>query len=147
MSSLNIKQFFMDNYNYVKAEFFVFVAALVAPTTPMLFLIGFLIMMDTLSGIWGSITKGGWGAFKSKLLSTGILPKVIFYPLAILMAQAMENQFPIIPVMKTTAFLIMSIEVKSISENYKIIFGKSILGSMKDILFKYSEQFIGKKPK
>ena len=137
----------MDNYNYVKAEFFVFVAALVAPTTPMLFLIGLLIVTDTLSGVWGAVKKGGWDAFKSKALSIGLLPKIIFYPLAIIMAQAMESQFPMIPCMKTTGFLLMAVEVTSITENYKIIFGKSILGSLRDLLSKHLPTFTNNDPK
>lgn len=136
MESFNVKQVFMDNYNYIKSEFIVFVTALVAPTVPMLFLIGFLIMMDTFSGIYGAIKKGGWRAFKSKLLSTGVMPKLIFYPLAILLAQAMESQFPMIPCMKTVGFVIMTIEVKSISENYKIIFGISIFDSLRNLISK-----------
>ena len=147
MNTFNIKQFFIDNYQFVKNEWIVFIAALVAPTAQMLILIGLLIFTDTLSGIWGSIKTGGWKAFKSRILSLGILPKLIFYPLAIIMAQAMESQFPIIPAMKTTGFLLMSIEVKSIGENYKLIFGKPILSSLKDMLLKYTKTFNSQNPK
>ena len=147
MESFNTKQVFMDNYNYIKSEFIVFVTALVAPTVPMLFLIGFLIMMDTFSGVWGAIKKNGWSAFKSKLLSTGLLPKLIFYPLAILLAQAMESQFPMLPCMKTVGFLIMSIEIKSVGENYRIIFGISIFDSLRNIISKKMDTDNAKKEK
>ena len=136
MENFSKTQFVSDNYNFIKSEFIIFLAALVAPITPMLFLIGLLIVADTMSGVYSAFNEGGFTSIKSRILRNGLLPKIIFYPIAILISQAMESQFQSLPIMKTTGFLIMSFEARSIGENYKQIFGKSLIASLKELLHK-----------
>ena len=45
MKTFDLKQVFMDNWGFVKNEVIVFMAALVAPITPMLILILIFILM------------------------------------------------------------------------------------------------------
>lgn len=136
MPNLSFKDLLIDNFNFIKSEFIVLLAALIAPTVGMMFLIGLLVVTDTISGIWAALKERGWDGFKSRLLSNGLLPKLILYPIAILVSQAIENEFYYIPIMKVTGFLIMSFEFKSIGENYKKIFGVSIIGDIKKLLSK-----------
>lgn len=147
MNTFNFKQFLIDNYHFIKNEFFVFMAAIVAPITPMLFLIGILIVTDTLSSIWAAVKRKGWGGFKSRFMALGIIPKLIFYPLAVIMAQSVETVYPEIPMLKVTGFILMSIEMKSITENYNLIFGKSVFDSLKDLLFRYTKNYNKDNPK
>ena len=133
---MNIRQFLSDNFNFIKSEFFILLAALIAPTIGMLFVLGALIIVDTLSGVYAALKLKGWGGVKSRTLSNGLLPKLVFYPLAILICQAIENEFSELPIMRVTGFIIMSIEFKSIGENYKAIFRVSIFKEFKSFMSK-----------
>ncbi len=134
MPNLAFKSFFEDNFNFLKSEFIVLLAALIAPTVSMIFLIGILVFTDTFTGVWVALKRKGWNGFQSRVLSNGLLPKLIFYPIAILVSQAIENEFSLVPIMKVTGFLIMSFEFKSIGENYKNIFGVSLMADLKNLI-------------
>ncbi len=123
-------------FSQAKVEIVTFLIALFLPTVGSLLLVGFLIFADTFTGIWKAIKSGGWSGFESDPLKEGLVPKLILYPLAILIGSACELSFPSIPFIKAATFLLMAIELKSLIENINKI--------LKINLFKYIRTYIAK---
>ena len=107
--------------NTIKLEIVTFIIALFVPTITGLLFIGLLIFADTLTGVWKTIKTDGWQGVKSRILSDGILPKITMYPLILLIASGCEFNFKDIPFIKSSIFLLMCIELKSLSENLNVI--------------------------
>lgn len=122
---------FLDS---AKLEIVSFLIALFSPTVGGLLLIGLLIFADTITGVIKSVKKHGWKGFKSRNLSNGLVPKLTMYPLILLIASGCESQFPNIPFIKSSVFLLMCIELRSLVENMNII--------LKINLFNYIKTFI-----
>ena len=125
-----------------RVEIAAFMVALFLPTIGSLMLIGFLIFADTLTGIWKSIRCGGWKEFQSRSLSDGVLPKLTMYPLILLIASGCEIQFESIPFIKTSTFLLMCIELKSLIENFNIILKINLFTYLKTLIFKGKKEFV-----
>jgi len=122
--------------NLFKLELFSFMVLLITPITPALWLMGLLIFIDTFTGVWSSVKQNGWIDFKSRTLSNGVLPKITMYPLALLIASACESAFNSIPFIKSTLFILMSIELKSLLENFKVILKINVFDYVKAFIFK-----------
>jgi len=134
-----------DIFNFItsaRIEIAAFMIALFMPTIGSLMLIGFLIFADTLTGILKSIRKNGWKGFKSRNLSDGVLPKLTMYPLILLIASGCESQFESIPFIKTSTFLLMTIEVKSLVENFNVILKINLFSYLKTLIFKGKKEFV-----
>lgn len=127
---------FIAFFTQAKIEIAAFMLALFLPTVGSLMFVGFLIFADTITGIWKSIKTKGWKGFQSRNLSDGVLPKLTMYPLILLIASGCEMQFESIPFIKTTTFILMTIEIKSLIENFNVI--------LKINLFKYIKTLITK---
>lgn len=126
----------MNFFTQAKIEIGTFLLALFLPTIGGLLLIGFLIFADTLTGIWKTKKQYGWKGVKSRNLSDGVLPKLTMYPLILLIASGCEGQFESIPFIKTSTFLLMTIEVKSLIENFNIILKINLFKHIKTFIFK-----------
>ena len=121
-------------------------AAFFLQISGILFLIGFAIFVDTLTGIWKS--KKLKQAITSRKLSA-IISKLALYEVAVIMLylidfwilDAIVLKFFSVPLMvtKITALTLCSIELISISENYKIIYGLNIWESLKNLLKRGAE--------
>lgn len=122
--------------NLFKLELFSFIVLLITPIVPALWLIGLLIFIDTFTGVWSAIKQNGWVSFKSRTLSNGVIPKITMYPLALLIASACESAFTSIPFIKSTLFILMSIELKSLTENFKVILKINVFDYIKAFIFK-----------
>lgn len=132
-------------FNFIttaKIEISAFLVALFLPTVGSLLLIGFLIFADTLTGIWKSVKNDGWKGFKSRNLSDGVLPKLTMYPLILLISSGCESQFESIPFIKTSTFLLMCIELKSLIENFNIILKINLFTYLKTFIFKGRKEFV-----
>tara|TARA_R110001632_G_scaffold42462_1_gene107527 strand:+ start:877 stop:1329 length:453 start_codon:yes stop_codon:yes gene_type:complete len=125
-----------------RLEIVAFMVALFLPTVGSLLLIGFLIFADTLTGVWKSIKNNGWKGFKSRDLSDGMLPKLTMYPLILLIASGCESQFESIPFIKTSTFLLMCIELKSLIENFNIILKINLFTYLKTLIFKGRKELV-----
>lgn len=130
---------FLDS---AKLEIIAFLIALFTPTIGGLMLIGLLIFADTLTGIWKSKKQEGWKGVKSRNLSDGILPKLTMYPLILLIASGCESQFPKIPFIKSSTFLLMCIELKSLVENFNIILKINLFTHIKTLIFKGRKELV-----
>ena len=108
------------------------------PITGILFLIGFAIVIDTITGIWKSKKLGV--PITSRKLSA-IISKLMLYEVAVILFYLIDRfilndiilVFFSIPLMltKILALVLVSIETLSISENIKAVKGIDLWQSMK----------------
>ena len=108
------------------------------PITGILFLIGFAILVDTITGIWKS-KKLGIPITSRKL--SAIISKLMLYEVAVILFYLIDKfilndiilVFFSIPLMltKILALVLVSIETLSISENIKAVKGIDLWQSMK----------------
>ena len=116
------------------------------PISGILLMIGVLIAIDTFTGIWKA--KKLKQPITSRKLSA-IVSKLALYECAVIMLyfidywilDAIVLKFFSIPLMvtKITALTLCSIELISISENYKVIYGINIWQSLKNLLKRGAE--------
>ena len=108
------------------------------PITGILFLIGFAIVIDTITGIWKSKKLGV--PITSRKLSA-IISKLMLYEVAVILFYLIDRfilndiilTFFSVPLMltKILALVLVSIETISISENYKAVKGIDLWQAMK----------------
>ena len=108
------------------------------PITGILFLIGFSIVVDTITGIWKSKKLGV--PITSRKLSA-IISKLMLYEVAVILFYLIDRfilndiilTFFSVPLMltKILALVLVSIETISISENYKAVKGIDLWQAMK----------------
>ena len=122
------------------------ITAFFLPISGIIFLVGFLILIDTITGVWKA--KKLKQPITSRKLSA-IISKLALYEVAVIMLylidywilDAIVLKFFSVPLMvtKITALTLCSIELISISENYKIIYGLNIWDSLKNLLKRGAE--------
>jgi hypothetical protein len=114
--------------------------AVISPVMPMIYIAMLAISIDTCFGIWRSVKKGGWKAFKSRRLSNTI-SKSLLYGGAIMFIYLIEkyiagdiisNFISVELIMtKVFAFFCVMVEVKSINESYEDVTGKNVLAALR----------------
>jgi len=114
--------------------------AVISPVMPMIYIAMLAIAIDTCFGIWRSVKKGGWKAFKSRRLSNTI-SKSLLYGSAIMFTYLIEkyiagdiisNFISVELIMtKVFAFFCVMVEVKSINESYEDVTGKNVLAALR----------------
>ena len=122
------------------------ISAFFLPITGILFLIGFAIVVDTLTGIWKSkklklpITSRKLSAIISKLMLYEVAV-IGFYLIDKFILNDILLQFFSVPLMltKILSLVLCSIEVISISENYKAVKGIDIWSAFKNLLQRSKE--------
>ena len=116
------------------------------PISGILFLIGFAIVIDTLTGIWRAkklkipITSRGLSAVISKLLLYEVAV-IGFYLIDYYILNDIILKFFSVPLMltKILSLILVSIEVMSINENYKAVKGIDIWQGMKNLFARAKE--------
>ena len=122
------------------------VSSFFLPISGILFLIGFAIFVDTLTGLWKSkklkipITSRKLSAVISKLFLYE-LAVIGFYLIDFWILNDIVKQFFSVPLMltKILSLVLVSIEVISINENYKAVKGIDIWQSMKSLFARAKE--------
>jgi hypothetical protein len=122
------------------------VGAFFLPISGILFLVGFAIFVDTLTGIWKAkklkipITSRKLSAIISKLFLYE-LAVIGFYLIDFWILNDIVKQFFSVPLMltKILSLILVSIEVMSINENYFAIRQISIWDSMKSLFARAKE--------
>ena len=122
------------------------VSAFFLPISGILFLIGFAILVDTITGIWKA------KKLKIKITSRGlsaIVSKLFLYEMAVILTYLIDYwilndiimKFFSIPLMltKILSLVLVSIEVVSISENYEAVRGINIWSAFKQLLQRSKE--------
>jgi hypothetical protein len=122
------------------------ISAFFLPITGILFLIGFAIVLDTLTGIWKAKKLGV--TITSRKLSA-IISKLMLYEVAVIGFYLIDKfilndiilQFFSVPLMltKILSLILVSIEVMSINENYKEVKGIDIWQGMKNLFARAKE--------
>jgi len=118
------------------------------PIHGLMLAVGSFIVFDTITGIWKSFRKGGASSITSGKLGQ-IVPKMILYQLAVItffmvdkaiVNDIIKNWFSIdFLLTKLTALVLISIEAKSIDENWKDIHKVGLFSSLKKLLFNVRE--------
>ena len=134
----SIKQYFIQLLTVVSAFFL--------PISGILFLIGFAIVIDTLTGIWKAkklkikITSRKLSAIVSKLFLYEVAV-IGFYLIDYWILNDIIMKFFSIPLMltKILSLVLVSIEVVSISENYEAVRGINIWSAFKQLLQRSKE--------
>jgi hypothetical protein len=122
------------------------VSAFFLPISGILFLIGFAILVDTITGIWKA------KKLKIKITSRGlsaIVSKLFLYEMAVILTYLIDKfilndillQFFSVPLMltKILSLVLCSIEVISINENIKAVKGIDLWASLKNLLQRSKE--------
>ena len=122
------------------------IGAFFLPISGILFLIGFAIMVDTITGIWKA--RKLKIAITSRKLST-IISKMMLYEVAVIGFYLIDFwilndiilKFFSVPLMltKILSLILVSIEVMSINENYKAVKGIDIWQGMKNLFARAKE--------
>lgn len=116
------------------------------PISGILFLVGFAIFVDTLTGLWKAkklkikITSRKLSAIVSKMFLYE-LAVIGFYLIDFFILNDIIMKFFSVPLMltKILALVLISIETMSINENYKAIHGISVWDSMKSLFARAKE--------
>ena len=116
------------------------------PISGILFLIGFAIVLDTITGIWKSKKLG---IPITSYQFSSIVPKLILYEISVIGFYLIDYfilndiimKFFSVPLMltKILALVLCSIETLSISENYKAVKGIDIWSAFKNLLQRSKE--------
>jgi len=122
------------------------IGAFFLPISGILFLIGFAIVLDTLTGIWKAkklkikITSRKLSAIISKLMLYEVAV-IGFYLIDYFILNDIILKFFSVPLMltKILSLVLCSIEVISISENYKAVKGIDIWSAFKNLLQRSKE--------
>ena len=127
-------------------QLFAVVGSFFLPISGILFLIGFAIFVDTLTGIWKA-KKLGLPITSRKL--SAIISKLMLYEVAVIGFYLIDYYilndiiltFFSVPLMltKILSLVLCSIEVISISENYKAVKGIDIWSAFKNLLQRSKE--------
>jgi hypothetical protein len=107
--------------------------AILLPIKPLLMAVGFLITMDTITGIWAA-KKRGEKISSAKLRST--VSKAFIYQLCVISGFIVGKYIidDILPVAKLVAGAIATVELKSILENSNYILGVNVFDALKQKL-------------
>ena len=127
-------------------QLFAVVGSFFLPISGILFLIGFAILVDTITGIWKA------KKLKIKITSRGlsaIVSKLFLYEMAVILTYLIDKfilndillQFFSVPLMltKILSLVLCSIEVISINENIKAVKGIDLWASLKNLLQRSKE--------
>ncbi len=122
------------------------VSAFFMPITGLMFLIGFAIFVDTITGVWKAkklkqpITSRRLSAVISKMLLYEITV-ILFYLIDYFILNDIVLTFFSVPLMltKMLALVLVSIEVVSINENYKAVKGIDLWISAKNLITRAKE--------
>jgi hypothetical protein len=116
------------------------VCTFLMPISGLLFLVGFVILLDTISGVWKSIknkvpiTSRGLSAIISKMLLYE-LTVILFYMIDFFILNNIILKFFSVPLLltKILALILISIELMSINENVIAVKGLNIWQAMKNL--------------
>lgn len=119
------------------------VVGFLTPITPLIIVVIFSIVADTIMGLFRTKKLKGWKGVTSNKLSN-IISKIFMYCGALILFFCIEKfvigdiigQFTTIPLLMTklVAATLISIEIKSIDESYQLIYKKSLIDAFKKLV-------------
>ena len=116
------------------------ISTFLMPISGLLFLVGFVIVLDTITGVWKSIkqkvpiTSRGLSAIISKMLLYEVTV-IMFFMIDQFILNKIILQFFSVELLltKVLSLILVSIEVMSINENYKAVKGLDLWQAMKNL--------------
>lgn len=136
-------------FHLVKQKFLVLlqiIAAFLLPIKPLIILVGMMIILDTITGVWKAKKKGE--PITSRRLSQ-VVSKMVLYQVALISMFVLDKHllgefisiFTSIQffLTKVVAIFFCSIELISINEKVKIIYGLNLFQMFKNILIRVKE--------
>lgn len=136
----------LASFQYKWPIYISMVSAFFTPIWGLMFLIGFAIGMDTVTGIWKARKK------KEKISSrrlSAVISKMLLYEVTVILFYLIDYfilndivlTFFSVPLMltKILALILVSIEVVSINENYKAVKGLDLWQAMKNLFARAKE--------
>lgn len=142
---MEIRDTAVDMMSVIKEQFFIlatFVATIFSPVFPMVASVLLFIVLDTLTGLVKA--KYVKESRNSNSLKRGLLPKLIIYTACLLVVyigdRYITNQFVKhyflfdYLLTRVVALILIFIEIWSIDENFKSIFGKSLVDYFKKFM-------------
>lgn len=122
------------------------VSAFFMPISGLMFLIGFAILVDTITGVWKArklkqpISSRKLSAVISKMLLYEITV-ILFYLIDYFILNDIVLTFFSVPLMltKILSLILVSVEVVSINENYKAVKGLDLWQAMKNLFSRVKE--------
>jgi len=125
-----------EKLSFAGLEVLAFLTLFFAEIQSAMFAIGFLIMVDTFTGVWASWKKHGRKHITSRRAGR-IITKLVLYPLAIIVAKVAEDHLaPLVPMTEVAMGILASVEVKSIMEKISSILGFDLWDKMKKVMWK-----------
>lgn len=112
---------------------FIASVAILAPIHSTLIVVGILVFLDTVTGVWAALKKG------EKITSAKLrdsVSKLIIFQIAVISAFVLEKYLlqDLLPVSKMVAGIIGLVEATSLFENLNVIYGRNIFQSVIDKL-------------
>jgi phage-related holin len=123
-----MKKFIAENVEKIMTIVASLVAGIFIPVVEILLFTGFVLVTDTITGIWAAKSRGE-RIHSSKMKR--VLSKLLLYPAVIIIASWAEKILPAIPFIDGAAVILISVEGKSILENVSDILGYNILKLVK----------------
>lgn len=118
--------------NYLKS-LFIAILSVLAPIHSMIIVVGVLVILDLITGVWAAIKKGD--KIKSARLRDSV-SKLVIFQIAIIGGFLLETYLldGLLPVSKLVAGTIGVVEATSLFENLNAIYGKNIFAIVIDKL-------------
>ena len=123
-----MKKFISENLEKIATIVASLTAGILLPVAEILLFTGFVLVMDTFTGIWAA-KKRGERIHSSKMKR--VLSKLLLYPAIIIIASWAEKILPAIPFIDGAAVILIAVEGKSILENASDILGYDLLKVIK----------------
>jgi len=123
-----MKKFISENLEKIATIVASLTAGILLPVAEILLFTGFVLVMDTFTGIWAAKSRGE-RIHSSKMKR--VLSKLLLYPAIIIIASWAEKILPAIPFIDGAAVILIAVEGKSILENASDILGYDLLKVIK----------------
>lgn len=129
--TMQAKMWISEHLEKIVVAMFAFFASLTCPISEIMFFAGFMVFIDTFTGIWAAICRGD--KITSRKLGR-VVSKLVLYPTAIIVAAWCEKLQPGVPFVKSATTLLIVVEGKSMIENLSDILGYNFLRIIKSII-------------
>lgn len=125
-----------EKFLFAGLEIAAFLAIFFANLQSAMLAIGFLILIDTITGVWASWQKYGRKHITSRRAGR-IITKLILYPLSIIVSKVAEDYLaPLLPITEVVMGILATVEIKSIFEKISSLLGFDLWDRIKKVLWK-----------
>jgi len=125
-----------EKFILASLEIAAFLALFFAELQSAMLALGFLILIDTFTGIWASWKENGRKHITSRRAGR-IITKLVLYPTVIIVAKVAETYLaPLIPMTEVSMGILATVEVKSIFEKISTLLGFDLWDRIRKTIWK-----------